>query len=65
MKMTKSKTLWFSAAVLLLGILDVVFQNLSYVQNLIDEKYYGIVLIIIGVVSAILRFYTTQPLDDK
>lgn len=63
--MRRSKTLWFSAAVLLLGILDVIFSNLSFVQNIIDAKYYGIILIAIGIVSAILRFYTTQPINDR
>lgn len=63
--MRKSRTLWFSAAVLILGVLDVIFTNLSFVQNIIDPKYYGIILIAIGIISAVLRFYTTQPINDR
>jgi len=54
--------MWFS---LLLVIFGALFDNLSYVQNSIDPKYYGFILIGIGVIVAILRFVTTQPLDEK
>jgi len=60
--MHKSRTMWFS---LLLVIFGALFDNLSYVQNSIDPKYYGFILIGIGVIVAILRFVTTQPLDEK
>ena len=62
MKMYKSKTMWFSLALVITGSL---YDNLSYLQNVINPKYYGIVLVSIGIVCAVLRFYTTQPLDDK
>ncbi len=58
--MQKSKTMWFSLAMMVLG---VVYDNFSYVQNIIDPKYYGSIFIGIGVICAILRWYTTQPLD--
>lgn len=57
-----SKTMWFSLALMVLG---VVFDNFSYVQNLIDERWYGPILIAIGVIVAVLRFITTMPLEDK
>ena len=57
-----SKTMWFSLALVILG---VVYDNFSYVQNLIDPRLYGIILIAIGVVVAVLRFVTTLPLDEK
>lgn len=57
-----SKTMWFSFALVILG---VVYDNFSYVENLIDPRLYGIVLIIIGIVVAILRFVTTLPLEEK
>ena len=60
--MKKSKTMWFA---LLLVILGFVADNFSYVQSVIDPKYYGISYIFIGVVVAVLRFVTTQPLGDK
>jgi hypothetical protein len=59
-KMRQSKTMWFSLAMMILG---VVYDNFSYVQNIIDPKYYGSIFISIGVVCAILRWYTTQPLE--
>jgi hypothetical protein len=58
----RSKTMWFSLALMILG---VVFDNFSYVQNIIDQRWYGPILITIGVICAVLRFYTTMPLEDK
>jgi len=60
--MMRSKTMWFSLALMVLG---VVFDNFSYVQNIIDPQWYGPLLIAIGVICAVLRFYTTMPLEDK
>ena len=57
-----SKTMWFSLALVILG---VVYDNFSHVQNIIDPRLYGVVLISIGIVVAILRFVTTLPLDKK
>ena len=57
-----SKTMWFSLALVILG---VVYDNFSYVEKLIDPRLYGVVLISIGIVVAILRFVTTMPLDKK
>jgi hypothetical protein len=62
MRMRKSKTMWFA---LLLVVLGVVYDNFSYVQNIIDPAYYGITYMVIGVVVAILRFLTVKPLDEK
>lgn len=60
--MIKSKTMWFSFALVVFGAL---FDNFYYVQDIIDPKYYGVSLISIGIITAILRFLTTQPLDEK
>jgi uncharacterized membrane protein YdcZ (DUF606 family) len=57
-----SKTMWFSLALVILG---VVYDNFSYVSNLIDPRLYGILLILIGIIVAVLRFVTTLPLDEK
>jgi hypothetical protein len=62
MKAHKSKTMWFSLALVIFGAL---FDNISYIQNSIDPKYYGFIIIGIGIIVAILRFVTTQPLDQK
>ena len=61
-RMSRSRTLWFSFALVIFG---VVFDNFSYVQDLIDPRYYGILFIIIGIITAVLRFLTTMPLDEK
>jgi len=60
MKAQRSKTMWFSLALMIFGAL---FDNFSYVQNLIDPKYYGICLIVIGIIVAILRFITSKPIE--
>ena len=61
MKAHRSKTLWFS---FLLVVFGALFDNFSYLQSVISEKYYGILLVIIGLIVAILRFLTTGPIDD-
>ena len=60
--MAKSRTMWFSLALVIVGAL---YDNFSYLQNVIDPKYYGTILVSIGIICAVLRFYTTQPLEDK
>jgi hypothetical protein len=60
--MRKSKTMWFALALVVLGF---VAENFNYVQDIIDPKYYGISYMAIGIVVAILRFITTQPLSEK
>jgi uncharacterized membrane protein YdcZ (DUF606 family) len=57
-----SKTIWFSLALVVLG---VVYDNFSYVENIINPRLYGVLLIFIGIVVAVLRFITTMPLEDK
>ena len=62
MKMYKSKTMWFSLAMLVFGAVEMYFP---YLRDNIEPKYYGPIFMTIGVISAVLRFYTTQPLDEK
>ena len=57
-----SRTMWFSLALVVVGAL---YDNFSYLQNVINAKYYGTILVIIGIICAVLRFYTTQPLKDQ
>ena len=57
-----SRTMWFSLALMVVG---AIYENFSYLQNVIDPKYYGIILMCIGVTCAVLRFYTSMPLDRK
>ena len=58
----RSKTMWFSLALVILGAL---YDNFSYIEQLIDPRLYGVLLIFIGIVVAVLRFVTTLPLEDK
>ena len=60
--MMHSRTMWFS---LLLVILGALYDNFSYIEQLIDPRLYGILLISIGIIVAVLRFVTTQSLDDR
>ena len=55
----KSRTLWFS---FLLVVFGAIFDNFSYLQNVINERYYGVLLVVIGVIVAVLRFLTTGPI---
>lgn len=57
-RMRHSKTMWFSLALVIFGALEAGFP---YLQNIINPQYYGILLVAIGVIVAILRFITTGP----
>lgn len=61
MKMHKSRTMWFSLALVVFGAL---FDNFNYLQSVINERYYGVLLVAIGVIVAILRFVTTEPIKN-
>lgn len=50
--------MWFS---LLLVVFGALLDNFSYLQSVIDQKYYGVLLVVIGIVVAVLRFITTGP----
>ena len=60
MKAHQSKTIWFSFALVIFGAL---MDNFSYIQSLIDPKYYGFGYIAIGIIVAALRFITTKPIE--
>lgn len=62
MHIFKSKTIWFSTLLVVLGFIS---DNFSYVQNIIDPRYYGISYIAIGAIVAALRAVTVKPLEDK
>lgn len=54
--------MWFSLALVIFG---AIYDNFSYVQNIIDPRLYGVLLIAIGIIVGILRFITTGPLEDR
>lgn len=59
MKAHKSKTMWFALLLVVFGAIEAGFP---YLQSVIDPVYYGAILMFIGVIVAILRFLTTQPI---
>ena len=56
--MMQSRTMWFSFALVVFGALEAGFP---YLQSVIDQRYYGIILVSIGLIVAVLRFITTGP----
>jgi len=58
----RSRLMWLG---LITTILGVVYDNFREVQNIIKPEYFGPILIFIGVVTQVFRFFTTLPLDDK
>lgn len=57
-----SKTMWFSVAMIIFGAVEMYFP---YLKDNIKPEYYGPIFMAIGVTCAVLRFYTTMPLDKK
>jgi len=62
MRVRKSKTMWFALALTVLGSL---FELFPYLQSFLDPRFYGISLVVIGIIVAVLRFLTTQPMSAK
>lgn len=59
-RVSRSKTLWFSLALVIFGAL---MDNLQYLQSVIDPKYYGGIMIFVGIIVAALRFATSERID--
>jgi hypothetical protein len=60
--MMQSKTMWFSLAMMIFGAVEMYFP---YLRDNIKPEYYGPIFMAIGIICAVLRFYTTLPLDEK
>ena len=58
----RSKTMWLGLALVILG---AMYDNFPYVQDLIHPQWYGVIIVVIGVAVAVLRFVTTLPLEEK
>ena len=52
--------MWFSVALVIFGAL---LDNLPYLQSVIDPRYYGIILASVGIIVAILRYITKEPIN--
>jgi hypothetical protein len=58
----KSKTMWFSGA---LAILGALLDNITYVQGFMTPHDYNLLFIFVSLVVAGLRWITTNALEDK
>lgn len=58
-RLYRSRTMWFSFALVIFG---AIFDNFSYLQSVIDQRYYGVILVTIGVIVGVLRFITSGPI---
>jgi len=61
-KAAKSKTMWFSVAVVTVGVVE---QNLSLFEQYVGNEHFGLFTVGVGVVSALLRVVTTQSITEK
>ncbi len=61
-KLLKSKTMIFS---ILLAMLGVVELNMSVFSTYMTQEMYGIFVIVVGMITAVLRILTTSSIDDK
>ena len=61
-KTMRSKTMWFSLALVVFGAFEMYFP---YLRENIQPEYFGPIFMAIGVIVGILRFVTTLPLEEK
>ena len=62
MNALKSKTLWFSISLAVLGALEL---QRDFLRDVVGAENFGVVMIGISLVTAVLRIVTTQPLTEK
>lgn len=58
----KSKTMWLSAAVSTIGVIE---SNSDLVNAVLGDNYYGSLMVGVGIASALLRTVTNKSLADK
>ena len=58
----KSKTLWFALALAVFGVIEMQIKVFAAYMT---PEAFGIFNIVIGVIVAVLRVFTTLPLSDK
>jgi uncharacterized membrane protein YfcA len=61
-KIYKSRTMRVAMLVAVLGALEA---SSGLLRTLLPEKYFGIVMIVIAIIMALLRVATTVPLSEK
>ena len=58
----KSKTLWFALA---LAVFGVVEMQIKVFASHMSPETFGIFNIVVGLIVAVLRVFTTLPLSEK
>lgn len=58
----RSKTQWFNGALVLSGLVQA---NIEEFRAIVPPSYFGVFLVIIGMVGWYLRTITTQPIEEK
>jgi hypothetical protein len=58
----KSKTMMFALALAIFGVLEM---NLKVFAPHLSPEFFGVFSIVISVIVAVLRVFTTLPLDKK
>ena len=58
----KSKTIWASVIV---GAIGAAISNFDLLRPVLSEEVYGMTLMGLSVLFAVLRVVTTTPLDEK
>ena len=58
----RSRTMWWSLVIIILG---VIADNLSYFHDQLGDQSYGLILMGIGIVTAVLRWNTDSSLEDR
>jgi len=64
-KIKRSKAMWLAFAVELVGVLQLVKDNIEELRVAIPPEYFGYFLIGVGVAIRIVRIFTTKALSDK
>lgn len=58
----KSKTMLFSIALAVFGVIEL---NMSLLSTYMSQEVYGIFVIVVGAITAVLRLLTTTSIEDK
>lgn len=61
-RIAKSKTMIFS---IILSIIGVIQTSTDFLSTILSPHAFGYMTLASGIVAAILRIVTTQPLSDK
>ena len=58
----KSKTLWFALALAVFGVIEMQIKVFAAYMT---PEAFGIFNIVVGLIVAVLRVFTTLPLSEK